>query len=311
VDNGSSDGTAELAAASGAQVVREATRGYRIACLRALATLPESTEILVFMPADLSEDPSEAARLIKPCAWCRAGSMAALLRKWSKPTTDYTYSKCLTNSIGYYGQGGQAATASAYFQNVYNAKAEYGPCDYDAAHNFVGNAVYSLPVGRDRKYGKTFNKALDAVVGGWQASGILSLHTGFPLTVNATDVSGTNARAARANSIAPGVVFGQQNAAQGGYQWFSPASYAQPASGTFGDCGVGTIRGPGLSTLDLNMSKNFAITEHQHVEVRAEFINLSNTPILNAPSRSVGSTLRLLQNSQGARNIQIALKYRF
>ena len=39
VDNGSSDGTAELAAASGAQVVREATRGYRIACLRALATL--------------------------------------------------------------------------------------------------------------------------------------------------------------------------------------------------------------------------------------------------------------------------------
>ena len=226
-------------------------------------------------------------------------------------TANYTYSKCLTNSIGYYGQGGQAATASAYFQNVYNAKAEYGPCDYDAAHNFVGNAVYSLPVGRDRKYGKGFNKALDAVIGGWQASGILSLHTGFPLTVNATDVSGTNARGARANCIAPGVVFGQQNAAQGGYQYFSPASYAQPASGTFGDCGVGTIRGPGLSTLDLNVSKNFAITEHQHVEVRAEFINLSNTPILNAPTRSVGSTLGLLQNSQGARNIQIALKYRF
>src|SRR6201999_3426397 len=27
----------------------------------------------------------------------------------------YTYSKCMTNSIGYYGQGGQAANASAYY----------------------------------------------------------------------------------------------------------------------------------------------------------------------------------------------------
>jgi len=66
VDNGSSDLTAEIARANGAQVVEESRRGYGSACLRALATLPSSTEVLVFMQADLSEDPREAIRLIQP-----------------------------------------------------------------------------------------------------------------------------------------------------------------------------------------------------------------------------------------------------
>lgn len=66
VDNGSSDRTAEVAAACGAQVVREPIRGYGIACLRALAALPESIDVLLFMQADLSEDPGESKALIDP-----------------------------------------------------------------------------------------------------------------------------------------------------------------------------------------------------------------------------------------------------
>ena len=66
VDNGSSDRTAEIARLHGADVVSEPARGYGNACLRALSSLPERTEILVFMQADLSEDPSEARRLIAP-----------------------------------------------------------------------------------------------------------------------------------------------------------------------------------------------------------------------------------------------------
>jgi hypothetical protein len=223
----------------------------------------------------------------------------------------YTWSKCMTNSIGYYGQAGQADNASAYFQNIYNMTAEWGECGYDLTHNFVANAVYALPVGRNQTFGKGMNKALDTVVGGWTVSGILSLHSGYPITVNATDVSGTTARAARANCIAPPMVNGSQDAAQGGYQWFSPAGFAQPLPGTFGNCGVSTLRGPGLSSLDLNIAKYFAITEHHRVELRGEFINLTNTPILNSPTRSIGTTLGLLQGSQGARNVQIALKYSF
>jgi hypothetical protein len=63
--------------------------------------------------------------------------------------------------------------------------------------------------------------------------------------------------------------------------------------------------------VDLSASKLFPVTEHQNLELRGEFINVSNTPILNAPNRTVGSSLGLLNTSQGARNIQLALKYNF
>jgi hypothetical protein len=59
------------------------------------------------------------------------------------------------------------------------------------------------------------------------------------------------------------------------------------------------------------MTKSFAITERQHVELRGDFINLFNTPILNAPNNYLGTTLGLLQSAQGQRNVQLGLKYTF
>jgi hypothetical protein len=226
---------------------------------------------------------------------------------------NYTYSKCLSDSIGYYGASGQSAPASAYWQNLYNKKSEWGPCFYDVEHVFSGYATYDLPFGRNRTFGKNMNRVVDAVVGGWQLNTIAEFHGGFPLTINAVDRSGTKARSARANCNSPAVVFGEQNAPAalgGGYQWFSPLPYSQPSSG-FGSCGVGTVRGPGLHTVDLSVAKRFSTFENQNLEVRGEFINFTNTPILNAPSRTLGSTLGVVTGSQGARNIQIALKYNF
>jgi glycosyltransferase involved in cell wall biosynthesis len=65
-DNGSSDRTGEIAAMYGAVVVREEERGYGATCLNAIAHLPGDIDAVVFMQADLSEDPNEAHRLIKP-----------------------------------------------------------------------------------------------------------------------------------------------------------------------------------------------------------------------------------------------------
>jgi hypothetical protein len=224
----------------------------------------------------------------------------------------YTYSKCMTDSSGYYGSwGGQTTPTSPYWQNLYDKKAEWGPCYYDATHILTSYVTYDVPFGRGRKFGKDMNKVANAVVGDWQVSGIVSLHTGFPLTISADDASGTNSRGSRANCVAPPHVFGEQNSPLGGYQWFDPASYGPAAPGTFGTCGVGTVRGPGLHTLDLSLDKFFDFTETKRLELRGEAINVTNTPILNSPNTGLGSTLGLLQSSQGARNIQVALKFLF
>lgn len=71
-DNGSTDGTADVALAAGALVVRQAERGYGAACLQALAGLPSEIAIVVFMQADGSENPAEAVRLLAPIGDGRA-----------------------------------------------------------------------------------------------------------------------------------------------------------------------------------------------------------------------------------------------
>ena len=65
-DNGSIDRTAEIARGCGVTVVAEPRRGYGSACLCALANLPPGTEVVVFMDADLSDDPCEANMLLEP-----------------------------------------------------------------------------------------------------------------------------------------------------------------------------------------------------------------------------------------------------
>jgi glycosyltransferase involved in cell wall biosynthesis len=68
-DNGSTDGTAEAAAARGAIVVHEPQRGYGAACLKALewiAGLDESPDVVAFLDADLSDDPTALPEVLAP-----------------------------------------------------------------------------------------------------------------------------------------------------------------------------------------------------------------------------------------------------
>ena len=66
VDNGSTDRTAQVATENGARVVREERPGYGSACLRGIASLPEDTEIVVFLDADHSDHPEELVDLLRP-----------------------------------------------------------------------------------------------------------------------------------------------------------------------------------------------------------------------------------------------------
>ncbi len=65
VDNGSDDGTAEVARAAGACVVREPRRGYGRACLAGLDQLRSEIAAVAFMDADLSDEPADLARIVQ------------------------------------------------------------------------------------------------------------------------------------------------------------------------------------------------------------------------------------------------------
>lgn len=71
VDNGSTDATAEVARAAGAEVVAEPERGYGAACLRGLRHLAghgDPPDVIVFLDADGSDDPERIPELVAPVA---------------------------------------------------------------------------------------------------------------------------------------------------------------------------------------------------------------------------------------------------
>jgi len=72
-DNGSRDGTGDVARARGATVVREERRGYGSACLAGLAVMRrDPPEAVLFLDADGSDDPRDAVALLAPIAEGRA-----------------------------------------------------------------------------------------------------------------------------------------------------------------------------------------------------------------------------------------------
>jgi len=221
----------------------------------------------------------------------------------------YTYSHCMTNSIGYYGSwGGQVTPTAAYWQNLYDARAEWAPCENDVTHMLTSYAVYELPVGRKKHFGSNWNAVTNGVLGNWQVATIIQERGGFPSTAFAGDNSGTGERTARADCLGPAIYPKSPVVGGVGIQWVDPSTFGPQQLGQFGTCGVGTVRGPGLHTIDMTLQKNFPIGESRRVEFRAEFINLANTPILNAPSAWIGGGYGQITSSQGERNIQFGLK---
>jgi hypothetical protein len=223
----------------------------------------------------------------------------------------YTYSKCMSDSTGYYGAWNNALSASAYWQNIYDRKSEWAPCYYDATHVLSAYAVYELPVGHGKLLAKDANKVVNAVIGGWAVSPIISFRTGWPMPVyGAADASGTNSRGSRAdcnsipavtNTALPGI----------GVQWFTNnGNFTQPAVGTFGNCSpqLGSLRSPHYTDVDLSLHKDFRLSERFRLQFRTDFVNAFNHVQLNAPNMGLGSTMGQITSAQPPRNIQLALK---
>ncbi|MGH9772199.1 MAG: TonB-dependent receptor domain-containing protein, partial [Candidatus Acidiferrales bacterium] len=225
----------------------------------------------------------------------------------------YTYAKGMSNNIGYYGDGGQAGTEGWYPQDLYDMVAEWGPSYFSGEHNLTASYTYQLPFGSGRRFGSHANPVVKAVLGNWQLSGIFTYHTGFPLTIYANDLSGTNSRGFRADCIAS-PTYPRSSSPLGGVQWFGTSAYAQPAAGTFGSCANGTTWGPGLTDWDAGFHKDIPLgrsSETRVLQFRAEFINFTNHAIFNSPNINVGAGLGQITSSQSQRTIQFALKFLF
>jgi hypothetical protein len=222
----------------------------------------------------------------------------------------YTWAHAMSDSIGYYGDQGQSGAQSAYMQNLYDRRSEWGPQLADAKHVFGASFYWELPFGKGKKFGSGWAAPVEYVLGGWQMGGSFSAHTGFPLTIKTTDRSGTLARSARASVIGKPH---DSHIVGPGNHWLDVSAYTQPAAFTFGNSGPGVERGPGAAIASLSLGKRFPVGEHRWFELRGEAFNLANTPVFNSPvSQTItAATFGEISTATAERNIQFVAKFHF
>jgi len=223
-------------------------------------------------------------------------------------------------------------------QDGNNLRADYAQSDYNLPIANVTSLIYELPFGHGRQFLSSANGAADAILGGWQISGIVTAQAGTPFNVTygpngAQAVSPQISATYRgANEYRPDIVPGtpvtlsksNRQANTGYVNYINTAAFVTPpikdAAGNvlspFGNATRNPGRTPIFNETDLDLNKRFNTPiESMKIEFRAEAYNIFNHTNLYLPGAisvtqgtttqtfSTGATPPLSAITPGAANL--------
>ena len=195
--------------------------------------------------------------------------------------------------------------------------------DFDARHQINANWVYELPFGNGKAYASGMSRWANAIVGGWQFSGLTRWSSGLPFTVGpglgfwATNWELTSSAVLNGPRPKTGafIVNGQPNVFKDPATAIQAFRFAYP-----GESGQrNELRGPGIFGLDIGLGKSWKITESQALKFTWEVFNATNSVRFDAAgsagnndnisnSTSFGNYILTLSQK---RVMQFSLRYSF
>jgi hypothetical protein len=203
----------------------------------------------------------------------------------------YTLSKSTDNSAA--GRNAFLGTlGSDNPQELDNLKAEHAISANDATHRLAMAIITNAPVGRGRWIGRDMNKALDAFVGGWTVSTILTYQTGQPINIGMSQPTLDDGNQ-RPNVICnPISGVGAHHSALTGLSTLNSNCFANPGYEQPGNAPryFSNLRTDGIHNIDMALDKEFIPREGMRLEIRAEFFNLFNTPRFALPDTLYGDS---------------------
>jgi len=218
---------------------------------------------------------------------------------------NYTYQRQYGPGWGY--------DSNYYF--IYDRAAGYGNGGVLPNNQITLAQNYDVPVGKGRKYMSSMNKVADALIGGWNLSGITTYYSGFPFSPQFANNYAGQPNAGPNNRPDQGFGFTYDNSRA---QWFtgcpagncSTGPFLYPAANTFGTYPINTLYGPKFIQQDLSMAKTFKLTEKLGFALRVDASNIFNHTNLGLPNSNVdqssagqitgiaaGATMRRMQFS--------------
>jgi hypothetical protein len=202
------------------------------------------------------------------------GSVRRIFSNGLLLSANYMWSHSINDdSIG----GGESDTP----QDSFCRACDKASSDDDIRQTFNLSAVYSLPF-------------KNRVWGNWELSAIGTAQTGLPVNITVD----------RSNSAVPGLyaisgeerpnyVSGVSLTPTGGSSpndWINVGALAVPATQTFGNLGRNAFRSPGISQLDMGLSKFIYITEKLNLRFRADLFNVFNRAQYGAPNADISAS---------------------
>ena len=163
---------------------------------------------------------------------------------------------------------------------------------------------------------------MNAVVGGWQLSGILTTRTGLPVNVSlngtATDPltkqsyrffsrNGGGLRPNRVGDPNTGI-----DPKTDRLHFLNPGAFAVQPVNTPGNSSRDVALGPKAFTTSLSLAKHFRPTERSQIDLRFEAFNAFNTVNFGNPSATYpNSDFGTISSAGDPRVIQTAVRFRF
>lgn len=217
--------------------------------------------------------------------------------------------------------------------NAYDTSNLWGPATYDRRHVMVLNAIYELPIFKDR------SKLSGKLLGGWTVSAVSQMQTGTAGSIGTGDDfagvgtgSGSQFWQVGGNpTLDPSDQKFAVNRTDPNF-WFRIADangnplFTKPANGTIVTARVrGILYGPGFQNHNVGLFKEFTIKESHKVIFRAEAFNWLNHPNWGGPDTNpnnivldangkvdlVRSSFGKITGKGGDRQVQFSLRYQF
>jgi len=248
---------------------------------------------------------------------------------------NYTWSKSIDLGSNVEAAGTYASNSFAI--NTWNLNQMRAVSSYDTTQQINFSGVYELPFGRGRHFGNNMNKVVDAIVGGWQVSGIYRQTSGLPFyLINGQrwptnwneDAYATPGGAVPVSETQNAIATGSIGKGGGPNLFSNPAAIVTAAGEPSGQNGLFTetlagqsglrnnFRGNGLFNIDTGVYKVFRIPrrEHDQLQLRWETYNLTNSVIFD-PQTSNDSVIsstnfgKLTSTLTAPRQMQFAGRY--
>lgn len=179
-------------------------------------------------------------------------------------------------------------------ENPFDRQREVAVSQDIPTHRFTANWIYQLPFGKGRPLLSSAGRALNAVAGGWEISGIYSYFSGQFLTPfwTGADPTGT---AFSGNTGRPIVTIRPDHLRNANLpegqralnRWFDAAAFAAPPIGRFGNSAKGVIAGPRVNVWHAGLFKSFAIREGIRLRWEVTATNFFNHPNYSNPATNI------------------------